>query len=48
MEKYFLYLFMVPVFWFLFLLSYQIINLIYLWGKDKIFTIKEKEFQLWD
>jgi len=48
METYISYLFFIPVVWFLFLLSYQIINLIYLWGKDKFFTIKEKEFQLWD
>ncbi len=48
MEKYFLYLIMVPVIWFLGLLSYQITNLIYLWSKDKFSSIKEKEFQLWD
>jgi len=48
MEKYFLYLILFPVVWFLCMLSYQIINLIYLWSKDKFSDIKEKEFQLWD
>ena len=48
MEKYFIYVFSIPLIWFLCMLSYQIGNLIYLWGKDKYFTIKEKEFQIWD
>ena len=48
MEGNFLYLIYIPVVWFLCALSYQIANLIYLWGKDKLSEIKGKEFQLWD
>ena len=48
MEKYFIYVFSIPIIWFLGMLSYQIGNLIYLWGRDKFSEIKTKEFQLWD
>ena len=48
MEKYVLYLLLLPGVWFLGVLSYQIVNLVYLWSKDKLSELKGKEFQLWD
>jgi hypothetical protein len=44
----FLTLILIPIIWFLLSLSYEIFNLIYLWIKDKISEIKDKEFNLWD
>ena len=37
-----------PIAFFIGALSYQIINLIYLWIKYKLENIKIKEYQLWD
>ena len=48
MDKYILMGLLIPVVWFLCLLTYEISKLFYLWSKDKISSIKEKEFQLWD
>ena len=38
----------IPILWFLISISYQILNLFYLWIKYKIQNIKIKEYQLWD
>ena len=43
-----LILFLIPVFWFIGHLIFQIINLIYIWTKSKFYDIKGKGSDLWD
>jgi len=40
MEKYWI-IFLLPIFWWVITISYQIINLFYLWIKFKLENIKE-------
>jgi hypothetical protein len=46
--EYYWILVLIPVAWFIISISYQIINLFYLWLKYKLQNIKIKELQLWD
>ena len=47
MEHYWIILFL-PIIWYLISISYQILNLFYLWLKYKFENTKVKEYQLWD
>ena len=47
MENYIWILFL-PIIWWVITISYQILNLFYLWIKYKLENIKTKEYQLWD
>ena len=48
MENYIWLLIVLPMIWYAVLVSYQLINLFYLWIKYKFENIKIKEYQLWD
>jgi len=48
MENYVIWLLGLPIVFFLASISYQIINLFYLWLKFKLENIKNKEYSLWD
>ena len=43
-----LILFLIPVFWFISHLSFQIFNLFHIWIKSKFEDIKGKDTSLWD
>ena len=43
-----LILFLLPVFWFVGHLCFEIFNLFYIWTKSKFDEIKNKETSLWD
>ena len=47
MEKYWIVM-LIPIFWFIASITYQLMNLFYLWLKFKLQDIKNKEYQLWD
>ncbi len=47
MEEYWI-VFLIPIFWWILNMTYQIIKLIKLWLKYKFENIKIKEYSLWD
>jgi len=48
MENYLMLLILLPIIWWSVSISYQVLNLFYLWMKYKLENVKTKEYQLWD
>jgi len=48
MENYLMLLILLPIIWWSASISYQVLNLFYLWIKYKLENVKTKEYQLWD